>query len=236
MPATTGNLLLDALSPELQAEILSLGRAIDLPSRTVLHEQGERSTYVYFLYSGVASVVVTMAEGGSAEVCLTGHEGLVGALQLLGPAPPPSQCYMLLPGSALRVRSEELSQLFLNTRELRVRILEFLQHQGICLEQTTACNKLHETEQRMVRWLLLCHDRFRQDTMTLTQEFMASILGTRRTTVTMVAGSLQERGMISYRRGRITILSHQELEKAACHCYRVCSDALHNLYRHPITP
>ena len=233
MPANTGNLLLDSLSPELRAEILSLGRAIDLPSRTVLQEQGERSAYIYFLCSGVASLVVTMAQGGSAEVGLTGHEGLIGAMQLLGPALMPSQSYVLLPGSALRVRSEELCQLFHGAPELRGRILEFLQQQCISLEQTTACNKMHEAEQRLARWLLMCHDRSRQNTMTLTQEFMADMLGTRRTTVTMVAGSLQERGMISYRRGKITILSAQELEKAACPCYRICSKALRNLYRHP---
>ncbi len=233
MPANTGNLLLDSLSPELRAEILSLGRAVDLPSRTVLQEQGERSAYIYFLYSGVASLVVTMAQGGSAEVGLAGHEGLVGAMQLLGPALMPSQSYVLVPGSALRVRSEDLCQLFHNTPELRGRILEFLQQQCISLEQTTACNKMHEAEQRLARWLLMCHDRSGQNTMMLTQEFMADMLGTRRTTVTMVAGSLQERGMISYRRGKISILSASELEKAACPCYRICSDALRNLYRHP---
>jgi CRP-like cAMP-binding protein len=233
VPANTGNLLLDSLSPELRTEILALGRPIDLPSRTVLQEQGERSAYVYFLTGGVASFVVTMAQGGSAEVGFTGREGLVGAMQLLGPAGMPSQSYMLAPGSALRVRSEDLCPLFHNTPELRGRILEFVQQQCISLEQSTACNKIHEVEQRLARWLLMCHDRSCQETMMLTQEFMADMLGTRRTTVTMVAGSLQERGMISYRRGRITILSASELEKAACPCYRICSKALHNLYRHP---
>jgi CRP-like cAMP-binding protein len=101
----------------------------------------------------------------------------------------------------------------------------------VTLEQIAACNKLHEAEQRLARWLLMCRDRFEQDTMTLTQEFMADMLGTRRTTVTMVASSLQERGMISYRRGRVTILSHTELAKAACPCYRICNTALRNLYR-----
>ncbi len=99
------------------------------------------------------------------------------------------------------------------------------------LEQIAACNKLHEAEHRLARWLLMCRDRSEQDTMTLTQEFMADMLGTRRTTVTMVASSLQERGMISYRRGKVTILSHTELAKAACPCYRICHTALRNLYR-----
>lgn len=231
MSPITGNLLLDALSPALQAEILSLGRTIDLPTRTVLREQDERSPYAYFFYSGVASQVVTMAEGGSAEVGLTGHEGLVGATDLLGPTPTPSQSSMLMPGSALRIRCEHLCPLFLNNSELRGRILEFLQQQSIALEQTSACNRLHQAEPRLIRWLLMCYDRSRLNTMSLTQEFMANMLGARRTTVTLVANSLQERGLISYRRGKVTLLAHQELEHAACHCYRVCQRALRNLYQ-----
>jgi len=172
-----------------------------------------------------------MAEGGSAEVGLTGHEGLVGAMQLLGPTPTPSQASILVAATALRVRLDDLRGLFVTSEELRGRILEFVQEQNVALEQVAACNKLHDAEQRLARWLLMCLDRSGQETMTLTQEFMAHMLGTRRTTVTLVAGSLQGRGMISYRRGKVTILSPSELEKAACPCYRICSNALRSLYR-----
>lgn len=233
MPAPIGNRLLDALSTELRDTILALSRPVDLPARTLLHEQGETPAYAYFLCSGVVSMVVTMAEGGSAEVGLTGHEGVIGAMQLLGPTPTPSQSYILMPGSALRVRMDELRNLFQSSNEFRCRVLEFVQEQNVAMEQVAACNKLHEAEQRLARWLLMCHERSRQETMTLTQEFMADMLGTRRTTVTMVASSLQERGMISYRRGKVSILSPQELEKAACHCYGVCSHALRALYARP---
>jgi CRP-like cAMP-binding protein len=231
VPATTGNLLLDALSQELRDTILTLARPVDLPVRTLLHEQGEVPAHVYFLASGVASLVVTMAEGGSAEVGLIGREGIVGAMQLLGSTPAPAQSFILMEGSAIRIRLDDLRTIFLNSSELRGRILEFVQQQNVTLEQMSACNKLHSAEQRLARWLLMCRDRSGQDTMSMTQEFMADMLGTRRTTVTTVASSLQERGMISYRRGKVTILSHQQLEKAACHCYRVCNDALRNLYR-----
>jgi len=231
VPATTGNLLLDSLSPELRDSILALTRAIDLPNRTLLHEQGEAPAHVYFLCTGVASLLVTMAEGGSAEVGLTGHEGVVGAMQLLGQIPTASQSCILVQGTALRIRLDDLRAIFLTSVELRSRILEFVQQQNVAIEQVAACNKLHEAEQRLARWLLMCRDRSERDTMTLTQEFMADMLGTRRTTVTVVASSLQERGMISYRRGKVTILSHKELEKAACHCYRICNDALRSLYR-----
>jgi CRP-like cAMP-binding protein len=231
VPATTGNLLLDALSPELREAILALSRAMDLPNRTQLYEQGEAPAHVYFLCTGVASLEVAMAEGGSAEVGLTGHEGLVGAMQLLGSTPTPSQACILVGATALRVRLEDLRGLFHSSEELRGRILEFVQEQNVALEQVAACNKLHDAEQRLARWLLMCLDRSGQATMTLTQEFMAHMLGTRRTTVTLVAGSLQGRGMISYRRGKVTILSPGELGKAACPCYRICSNALRSLYR-----
>ena len=231
MPATTGNLLLDALSPELCEAILALSRAVDLPNRMQLYEQGEAPAHVYFLCTGVVSLEVAMAEGGSAEVGLTGHEGAVGVMQLLGPNPAPSQACVLVQATALRIRLDDLRAIFVTSEELRGRILEFVQEQNVALEQVAACNKLHEAEQRLARWLLMCHDRSGQDTMTLTQEFMAHMLGTRRTTVTLVAGLLQERGMISYRRGKVTILSPARLEKAACHCYRICNNALRSLYQ-----
>jgi CRP-like cAMP-binding protein len=152
-------------------------------------------------------------------------------MQLLGKTPTASQSCILIEGTALRIRLDELRAIFLSSEELRGRILEFVQQQNVALEQVAACNRLHEAEQRLARWLLMCRDRSEQDTMTLTQEFMADMLGTRRTTVTLVASSLQERGMISYRRGKVTILSPGELEKAACPCYGICNKALRGLYQ-----
>lgn len=231
MPVITGNLLLDSLSPELRASILTFCRSIDMPVRTLLHEQGEVPTYAYFLCSGIASAVVTMAEGGSAEVGLIGREGLVGAMQLLGSTPTPSQAFLQMEGIVLRIRMEDLRTLFAASSELRSRLLEFVQQQIVTLEQIAACNKLHEAEERLARWLLMTRDRADTDTMTMTQEFMADMLGTRRTTVTLVASSLQERGLISYRRGKVTIVSRQKLEEAACDCYRICHRALLALYK-----
>lgn len=230
MAVTTGNLLLDSLSTEVRLSVVSLCRSFELPVRTMLYEQGETPAYVYFLCSGIASVVVTMAEGGSAEVGLIGREGLVGAMQLLGSASTPSQAFLQLEGTALRIRLDDLRALFVTSDELRTRIMQFVQQQIVTLEQIAACNKLHEAEERLARWLLMSRDRADMDTMTMTQEFMADMLGTRRTTVTLVASSLQERGLISYRRGKVTIVSRENLEKTACDCYRVCHEALVGLY------
>jgi CRP-like cAMP-binding protein len=229
--APTGNLLLDAVSRELFDAVMPMCRLVELPTRTLLHEQGEMPLYGYFLCSGVASMVVSMAEGGSAEVGLIGREGVIGAMHILGPTPPPAQCLVQMEATALRIRLEDLRTMFRGSPELRENVLEFVQQQNVTLEQIAACNKLHETEARLARWLLMNRDRADQDTMTMTQEFLADMLGTRRTTVTLVAGSLQRRGLIDYRRGKVTVLNHAGLEQAACACYGVTKQALKNLYK-----
>jgi CRP-like cAMP-binding protein len=228
---TTGNLLLDALSTDLRQAIIELCRPVDLPLKTLLHEQGEMPLYGYFLCSGVASMVVTMAEGGSAEVGLIGREGIIGATHLLGPTPTPAQCFIQMEGTALRLRLAGLNNLFQTSPEFRGRVLEFVQQQTVTLEQIAACNKLHDTEERLARWLLMSRDRADSDTMTMTQEFLADMLGTRRTTVTLVAGSLQRRGLIDYRRGKVRIIDREGLEAAACACYGVTKEALDSLYK-----
>jgi CRP-like cAMP-binding protein len=126
---------------------------------------------------------------------------------------------------------EDLRTLFLNEGELRRRMLEFVQQQTVTLEQIAACNKLHEAEARLARWLLMCRDRADGDTLGMTQEFIADMLGTRRTTVTLVAGGLQRRMLIDYRRGKVTVLDRTALAAVACDCYRVIKNALVALYQ-----
>ncbi len=231
MAVATGNLLLDAVSPSLRETVLKLCKPVDLPLRTMLHEQGLMPYYAYFLCSGIASVVVAMPEGGSAEVGLVGREGVIGAMHILGPTPAPAQCFIQLHATALRIRLDDLRRLFQENEELRRRLLEFVQQQSVTLGQIAACNKLHEAEARLARWLSMSRDRADQDTMTMTQEFLADMLGTRRTTVTLVAGSLQRRGLIDYKRGKVTLLDRAALELAACDCYRVTKEALLKLYQ-----
>jgi CRP-like cAMP-binding protein len=229
--APTGNLLLDAVSPDLRRTLIDLCRPVELPVRTLLHEQSEMPVYGYFLCSGIGSLVVSMAEGGSAEVGLVGREGGIGAMHILGPTPTPAQCFVQMEGTALRLKLSDLKTMFQSSMEFRGRVLEFVQQQTATLEQIAACNKLHDTEERLARWLLMSRDRSDKDTMTMTQEFLADMLGTRRTTVTLVAGSLARRGLIEYRRGKVTILDRAALEQASCDCYGVCKDALDSLYK-----
>jgi CRP-like cAMP-binding protein len=227
----TGNLLLDAVSVKLRDQILEISKRVELPLRTMLHEQGVMPMYAYFLCSGIASVVVTMPEGGSAELVLVGREGLIGAMHILGPTPIPAQCFIQMEATAVRIRLDDLRRMFLENEELRRRILEFVQQQTVTLGQLAACNKLHEAESRLARWMAMSRDRADGNTMSMTQEFLADMLGTRRTTVTLVAGSLQRRGLIDYKRGRVTVLDRGALEGAACDCYRVTKEAVVKLYQ-----
>ena len=231
MSEPTGNLLLDVLSAEVRQQIVAVSRPVELPLRLTLHEQGEFPVYAYFPQSGIASMVVSMRQGGSAEVGLVGREGLVGATHLLGPIPSAAQSFIQLDGKGLRMRMDDLRSLFRSSDELRGRILEFIQQNTATLQQIAACNKLHEAEMRLARWLMMSRDRADDDTMHLTQEFLAVMLGTRRATVTLVASSLQRRGLISYRRGKVTILSREKLEQAACDCYALTKQSLLNLYK-----
>lgn len=231
MSAPQTNRLLDALSPQTRDRVLALLKPVTLPSRTVLMEAGEPVKYAYFITSGIASVVIELVEGGSAEVALIGSEGLVGGLQLLGPALAPSRCFIQVNGSALRISFAALKKLFRESEELRDLILQNVQQLSLTMSQLAACNKLHEAEPRLARWLLMVQDRIHEDTLSLTQEFLAQMLGTQRTTVVMVAGAFQRSGIISYSRGRITILSRQDLEDAACDCYRIVRKLHDNLYQ-----
>ncbi len=231
MVATTGNLLLDTLSPKVRDLLIGASKFVDLPLKMMLHEQAQMPTFGYFVCSGMGSVVVTMPEGGTAEIGLIGREGIVGAMHILGPTPAPGQCFVQMEMTAYRIRLDDMRALFQENEELRTFMLEFVQQQMVTLGQIAACNKLHQAEQRLARWLLMARDRSDRDTMTMTQEFLADMLGTRRTTVTLVAGSLQRRGLIEYRRGKVTVLDRTGLEQAACDCYRVTKDALDRLYR-----
>jgi CRP-like cAMP-binding protein len=180
--------------------------------------------------SGMASVVTFMSDGVGAEVGVIGREGLVEAIHLLGPAPAPTTAFIQSEATALRMPFAELQQLFLSHAPLSQRILECVQCQGFILSQLAACHGLHEIEERLARWLLMVRDRLGSDRFELTQEFLAEMLGARRTSVTLAAGTLQRGGLIKYSRGRIQVIDHQGLQKAACECYPIVRDLVVRLY------
>jgi CRP-like cAMP-binding protein len=228
------NLFLESLSRESRSSLVRLCAEVDLPLKKSLYEPGVAPTYAYFMTSGIASVVAMMENGGMAEVGLIGREGVVGSFHLLGPARVSTSCFIQLEATALRIRFADFANIFRVNEEVRDRVLEFVQEQAVSLSQLAGCNRLHDNEQRLARWLLTAQDRTTTDTLHFTQEFLAMMLGSRRTTVTLIAGVLQRQGLIKYQRGRVKILKRAELEAASCDCYQITKELYANLYRHPV--
>jgi CRP-like cAMP-binding protein len=231
MPAQISNLFLSGLSRESRESLVSRSIAVELPLHTQLYDCGCDPSSAYFLTSGLASIVTPMSNGDIPEVGFIGREGIVGSLQLLGPASMSTRCMMQLAGSGLKIRFALLMEAFRASEEIRQRVLEFVQEQAVMVGQIAGCNRLHTAEQRLARWLLMAQDHTQWDILTFTQEYLAEMIGTRRTTATIVALDLQRRGLISYSRGKVRILDRQGMEAITCDCYPVIKRIHANLYR-----
>lgn len=227
----TSNLFLSSLSAESRSRLLARCVDVDLPVHAVLYGTEHAPRHAYFITSGLASVVTSMAGGETAEVGFIGNEGMVGSLQLLGSAPLSTQCMMQLAGSGLKISFAVLQSAFDTSEEIRKRILEFVQEQTITVAQIAGCNRLHGAEKRLIRWLLMAQDRAHSDVLAFTHEYLSEMIGTRRTTVTILAGRLQVKGLLSYHRGAIRILNREGLEAIACDCYPIIKRLYANLYR-----
>lgn len=230
MVGQPSNLLLAALNPSYRAALLARMRTVTLSPREIVYEADEPPKYAHFLTSGVASIVVSMANGASTEVGIWGREGLVESFHLLGGARIPNRCIVHMESSALRMPFKDLQKEFHENEELRDCVLQGVQSQCAILAQLAACNRLHEAEPRLARWLLMVRDRMESDTFLLTQEFLAVMLGARRTTVTAAAGELQRRGLIQYSRGRIQLKDTAALENVACECYSTIRELYASFY------
>ncbi|WP_263380865.1 Crp/Fnr family transcriptional regulator [Granulicella paludicola] len=217
------NTLIAAMPDEARAVLLKRCQTVNLPQRFICYEAEERPTFCYFLETGFASVVATMQNGETAEVEMIGREGIVGGSILLGSPsiPTPTRCFIQVAAQALRISSADMLEVFQQHPEIHNAILSFFQMEIAALGQIAGCHRIHDAEQRLSRWLLMAQDRVGNTALHLTQEFLAEMLGTRRTTVTEVAGSLQRRGMIEYQRGTVVIVNRAALEEAACECYGI---------------
>jgi CRP-like cAMP-binding protein len=206
-------------------------KPVAFPTRTVLYEPDQTPEFAHFMTSGIASVVSSMTDGSSAEVGIWGREGLVESFHLLGTAKVPTRCFIQMEATALRIPFNVLQKEFLENEIFRKSVLQCVQSQGFILGQLAACNRLHEAEQRLARWLLMVRDRVASETFLLTQEFLGNMLGARRTTVTQAAGTLQRKGLIKYSRGRIHVVDPTGLESAACECYRTVRNLYVSFYK-----
>jgi CRP-like cAMP-binding protein len=188
-----------------------------------------KADYAYFMEEGIASVVVTVKDGSTVEVGIIGIDGVVGLPILLGAGTAPGRTFVQMAGSAFRIKAEVLKEEFERSGELRRHLQRYMQAFMVQSAQTAACNRLHNIEERLARWLLSCRDRTESDQLRLTHDFLGQMLGAPRTTVTLAAGLLHRAGMIDYSRGVVTIKDRPKLEEAACECYRTVRDEFQRL-------
>lgn len=195
--------------------------AVVLPQYQILFEPAEKIDFAYFLNEGMTSLVVIVSDGRSVEVGIVGKEGMVGTPLVAGLRAGPCRAIMQIAGSGVRIRSEVLQDTLLAAPELRLSLNRYALRQGLEVAQIAACNRLHEIEQRLARWLLMCQDRVDSAFLPLTHEFLAEMLGTARPTVTLASRILQRAGLIQNMRGIVKILNRKQLESAACECYGI---------------
>jgi CRP-like cAMP-binding protein len=207
--------------PDKECQLI-YSQLVFLPLRThdVLNEAGAPIRHVYFMNSGLASVLNVMADGKSVEVGLTGKEGFVGLPLVVGFASSGSRVIVQIEGSAFRLNASTLLEVLRKCRTLETRLHRYSQQLAAQSAQVAACNRLHGVDERMARWLLMSQDRVGSDLVPLTQEFLAHMLGTRRSSVTVAASILQRAGLIDYTRGQLSIVDRKGLEEASCECYR----------------
>jgi len=230
-PNRNENLLLETLPEPYRNLIYTRLEEVVLPAGTVLYEAEEAPRYAWFITSGLASMMVAMADGRSAEISICGSEGVVPAWHLLGGTTQgPTRCVVQMETKALRIQAQELQREMQRSEPLRHLMQRCLQRRCMILSQNAACNRLHDAEQRLARWLLTARDLTGTNCVSLSQGFLADILGSRRTTVTLAAGELRRKKLISYRRGQIQILDHEKLKSAACECYETVHGLFRNFY------
>ncbi|HVC97452.1 MAG TPA: Crp/Fnr family transcriptional regulator [Pirellulales bacterium] len=202
---------------------------VSLPLRDILYEANGPIPHVFFPLNGVVSLVIVMEGGFSLEVGTIGNEGMVGTPVFLGSDSSPTRAISQVPGEALRMETKVFEEEMKRGGPLYGLVQRYTQAMINQISQSTVCNHRHSVEKRMCRWLLMSHDRVGIDEFLLTQEFLAQMLGVRRPTVTAVAGILQKAGLISYHRGRLTVLDRKGLEGASCECYEVVAKELDRL-------
>ncbi len=216
-----GNHLLTTLPQEEYQRLLPYFEPVTLALGQVVYHAAEQLEYLYFPTTSMISLLNTMEDGMTAEVGLTGNDGVVGIALFLGGDTTPNQAIVQVAGEAIRLRAKIVRDEFKLGGPFQEVLLRYTQALITQISQTAICNRLHPVEQRFCRWLLLSHDRVKTDKLEMTQELIATMLGGRRESVTVAAGRLQDSGLIRYIRGHITILDRKGLEAAVCECYEV---------------
>jgi CRP-like cAMP-binding protein len=195
--------------------------SVELADHVVLHEPHQPLSFVHFLNEGLVSLVVVLSDGKTVEAGIVGNEGVVGIPALAGLSRSPIQEITQISGNAVRVPANSIQDVLSSAPQLHRKLELYSVILGLQLAQTAACNRLHGVEQRLARWLLMAQDRVESPVLPITHDFLSTMLGTDRPSVSLAAGVLQKNGLIEYNRGSVRILNREELRRVACECYSV---------------
>jgi CRP-like cAMP-binding protein len=214
-----GNHLLSMLTESEFSRLFPSLDFIQMKLGDVLYEPNLPMKYVYFPSNAIVSLLYVMADGDSAEIALVGNEGFVGVSLIMGGETTASCAVVQSGGGVYRIKSALLLEEFLRGGPIQKQLLRYTQSLLTQMAQTAVCNRHHSLDQQFCRWLLLSLDRLPSNELIMTQELIANMLGFRRESVTEAAGKIQKAGLISYHRGRITVLDRVGLEERVCECY-----------------
>lgn len=212
---------LDLILPKLELVNLKLG--------FVLSESGDAAEHVFFPTTAIISLLYAMENGSSAEIGMIGNEGVLGIALFLGGDTMPNRAVIQSEGGVCKMKIKDLKSVFAEGGVFQIILLRFAQALMTQISQTAVCNRLHSLEQHLCRWLLLSHDRLKVNTLTMTQDLIADMLGVRRESVSVAAKNLADKKLIKYARGKITIVDRQGLEQHVCECYEVVNTEYNRL-------
>jgi CRP-like cAMP-binding protein len=232
-PDPRDNFILAALPAPDYERLLPALELTPMPLDWTLSASGDHVNYLHFPITGIVSLIYDLEDGSSSEIALVGNEGLVGISIFMGGESLPSDTTVQSAGQAFRLSRKIMKQEFARGGHLQHLALLFTQALIAQTSQTAVCNQHHSLEQQVCRWMLMSVDRLHENKLVITHESMAHLLGVRRESVTAAAGRMQKDGLISYTRGRITVLDRPKLEERACECYAMVKKEYDRLLPHP---
>jgi CRP-like cAMP-binding protein len=213
------NQVLLALTPRQFRMVRPSLRLKTMAHHNILHESQRKGDKVYFPNDGLISLVIVMANGKTAEAGVVGNEGVVGLEGAFGLKRSPLREIVQISGTAYQMPASRLENIFRSSPDILLRFSRFAIVNRMQVSQTAACNRLHEVEKRLARWLLMTQDRVQSGMIPMTHDFLATMLGTDRGSVTTAAGILQKHRIIEYTRGSVRVLNRKALEECSCECY-----------------
>jgi CRP-like cAMP-binding protein len=226
---TIENRILSSLPPEDYERILPDLKTVPLKFLVSLHEPGNKMPYVYFPDTGVISMLTVLADGDAVEIATVGNEGMTDLSVFLGLEESDSRLLIQVPGTAMRMESGRFIEHVEQIPSLRALLGYYSVALFSLVAQSAACNRMHPLVERCARWLLMTHDRVDAVVFPMTHQFLSEMLGVRRPSVSVAAEALQDAGLITYHRGKVTVLDRAGLEAASCECYRLIRERFDRL-------